>query len=239
MIGPLAFLALTGVAPGADSADARFATGERAPMLSDRVRDEWMLSLEGVTRVPLDVGAQIGFETPFGLRLFAGYAWVPEAYIGTITSIAASATNDSRARALLDSVEYSGRTIRATLGIRPFSRLGLYFDAGYAHVRLRAARDLPDLVVPGVIALRGGYEATSSLDLWVAELGYQFQLERRLVLAAALGMAGTLDAKTGITPVRGAPDDPAIHEGAREIDRSFEAYGYVPTLTLRLGFDLI
>ncbi|HEY3500305.1 MAG TPA: hypothetical protein VGK73_36690, partial [Polyangiaceae bacterium] len=71
-------------------------------------------------------------------------------------------------------------------------------------------------------------------------LGYQIQIQRRLVLAAGLGVVGTFDAATTITPVGGAPDDPTIRaEAVRRIDRSFEAYGYVPTLTLRIGFDLI
>ncbi|HEY3493920.1 MAG TPA: hypothetical protein VGK73_04510 [Polyangiaceae bacterium] len=223
--------------------DPRFDSGERSAARSERerdVRDQWLLSLEGVTRIPLDVGPQIGIETPFGLRLFGSYGWVPQAYIGTLTGIAANATNDARAASVLRLVEYSGNTARVTLGVRPFRKLGFYVDAGYAHVRLNASRDLPDIDIPGVVVLRGGYRATTGLDLWVAELGYQIQIQRRLVLAAGLGVVGTLDAATTITPVGGAPDDPTIRaEAVRRIDRSFESYGYVPTLTLRIGFDLI
>jgi hypothetical protein len=214
-------------------------TRERAPILSDRVRDEWLLALEGVTRAPIDVGVQAGVEAPFGLRLFGGYAWVPQVYIGTLMDIAASAAGDSRARMVLDSVDYSGRTLRVMLGVRPFSRLGLYLDAGYANVRLKASRVIPELLVPGVVLPRGGYRATTDLDLWVIELGYQLQFSRRFVLAAALGVTGTLDARTGIVPTGGAPNDPALRDGARQVDSAFERYGYVPTLTLRLGFDLI
>lgn len=247
VFAPLALCLFTAGAPAnlnavsSDMRDPRLDSGEqKSPEASDRVRDQWLLSLEGVTRIPVDVGVQAGVETPFGLRLFASYGWVPQAYIGALTGIAANATDDVRARLLLDSVDYSGHTTRITIGVRPFRRLGLYLDAGYAHVRLNAARDLPDIDIPGVVVLRGGYRATTGLDLWVAELGYQAELGRRLVLGAGVGVVGPIDAKTTITAVNGAPDDPAIRADAvRTVDRSFERYGYVPTLTLRLGFDLI
>jgi hypothetical protein len=232
---PLLLAGIGNPAPG----DGASRTGERGAWPPERVRDEWLLSIEGVTHVPLDIGAQLGLETPFGLRLFAGYGFVPEVYMGALTGIAASATADPRASLLLDSVEYSGRTARVLLGVRPFPKLGLYLDAGYIHVRLNAARDLPDLALPGVPPLRGGYRASSGLDLWTAELGYQLEWKRRLVLAAALGVAGTIDSRTSITPTGGAPNDPAISEGARQVDRAFERYGYLPMLTLRVGFDLL
>jgi hypothetical protein len=213
--------------------------GERAPIISEKARDAWMVSLEGVSRAPIDLGVQAGVEMPFGLRVFAGYGWVPDLYIGTVTGIAASASEDPRARLVLNGSDYSGRTLRVLLGVRPFPRLGFYVDAGYANARLNASRTIPELLVPGIVLPRGGYRASTELDLWVAEVGYQHLFSRRLVLAAALGVTGTLGARTGITPTGGAAIHPSLAEGARQVDRAFERYGYVPTLTLRIGFDLI
>jgi len=219
--------------------DAANEDGERKPLFSDRVRDGWMFAVEGVTHAPIDVGVQAGVEMPFGLRVFGGYGWMPQAYIGTLTGIAASAANDSRVTTVLDAVDYSGRTARVTLGIRPFRKIGLYLDAGYAHATLDASRALPQIEIPGYGTLRGSYQSHTGLDLWLVEVGYQLQFARRLVLAAGLGVTGTLDAKTTITAVGGAPTDPMIAEVAEEVDRAFETYGFVPTLTFRLGFDLI
>jgi hypothetical protein len=214
--------------------------GERKPLFSDRVRDGWLFAIEGVTHAPIDVGVQAGLETPFGLRVFGGYGWVPEAYIDTLTGIAASATDDSRILDVLDSAQYSGRTARVTVGVRPFRKLGLYLDAGYAHASLEASRALPQIEIPGYGTLRGGYRLRTSLNLWVVEIGYQLQIARRLVLAAGLGATGTLDAETTIAAVGGAPTDAGIAaEASRRVDRAFESYGTVPTLTLRIGFDLI
>ena len=64
---------------------------EASASTSTRVRDDWMLSLEAVTRVPIDAGGQIGFETPFGLRLFGGYGWVP--YVDVLTGIVVSSSD--------------------------------------------------------------------------------------------------------------------------------------------------
>jgi hypothetical protein len=225
-----------GVAPEPAASE----TGERKPLFSDRVRDGWLFSLEGVTHAPIDVGVQAGLEMPFGLRVFGGYGWVPEAYIDTLTGIAARATDDARIIEVLDSAHYSGRTARVTIGIRPFRRLGLYLDAGYAHASLEASRALPQIEIPGYGTLRGGYRMKTGLDLWVVEVGYQVQIARRLVLAAGLGATGTLDARTTIAAVDGAPADADIAaEASRRVDRAFETYGTVPTLTLRIGFDLI
>lgn len=240
MAGRIAWLLFPLALSSTAAAQAPADTGvERRPVPSDRVRDAWTLSIEGVTHAPLDIGAQIGVEAPFGLRLFGGYGWVPEAFIGTVTGIAANATSDVRARLVLDSAEYSGRIARVTLGLRPFSKLGFYFDAGYAHVQLSGTREIPDLSSPGVAQPLGGYMAKSSLDAWVLEFGHQFRFGRRMLFGAGLGVIGTLNARTRIVPTGGAPDDPLLLEGARQVDSAFERYGYVPTLTLRLGFDLI
>lgn len=245
MFAKIALLLVTAAAPesddlGAVSSPPEVQLDDERDTSSDRIRETWLLSLEGVTRIPLDIGVQVGVEAPVGLRLFASYGWVPPAYIGTLTGIAANATREPEVQQWLREVEYSGQTVRVTLGVRPFPKLGFYVDAGYAHAWLNATRDLPPLAIPGVVVKGGGYHATTGLDLWVAELGYQLQLEQRLVLAAGLGIVGTFDSATTIKPVGGAPDDPSIRtEAARRVDRAFESYGYVPTLTLRVGFDFI
>jgi hypothetical protein len=79
-----------------------------------------MLSLEGVTHAPLDMGFQLGLETPQGIRLFGGYGWVPGAYMNLLTGIAANASGNSYARALLDVARYTGHTWRVQAGYRPF-----------------------------------------------------------------------------------------------------------------------
>ena len=94
--------------------------------------------------------------------------------------------------------------------------------------------------VPQLEALGGGYQARTALDLWLLEIGYQGQVGGRLVLGVAVGCMGTFGSSTRIVAVDGAPTDNAIlTSAANQADTALQKYGYVPTLTLRLGFDLI
>jgi len=203
-------------------------------------RAAWMLSLEAVTHAPVDMGAELGLETPQGLRVFAGYGFVPSAYMSLLTGIAASASSDSYARTLLEDARYSGKTWRVQVGWRPFRKLGLYADVGYSRLNARGDWDLSSSDVPQLAALGGGYQARTALDLWLLEVGYQGQLADRLVLGVALGCMGTFGSSTTIAAVNGAPTDNALlTSAASQADAALQKYGYVPTLTLRLGFDLI
>jgi hypothetical protein len=204
-----------------------------------RRREAWILSLEGVTHAPVDIGAQLGIETPPGIRLFAGYGWVPQAYMDLLTGVAASASGNSYAQALLEEADYTGRTWRIQIGLRPLRRLGVYGDFGYAQLRAKGSLDLSSTSVPALAALGGGYRADTKLDMWLLELGYQAQFADRVMLALALGVMGTVEATTTIRSVQGAPNSKLLGDAARQGDSALESYGIVPTLTLRLGFDFI
>lgn len=208
--------------------------------VAQKRRRAWMLSVEGVTHAPIDMGLQVGLETPQGLRLFGGYGWVPGSYMNLLTGIAANASGNAYAQTLLNDGKYDGRTWRVQVGWRPFRAIGLYGDVGYARLSAKGALDLASSGVPQLAALGGGYEANTRLDMWLVELGYQGEIADRLVLGLALGAMGTFDATTRITAVNGAPTNSEIlNAAATQADTALEKYGVVPTLTLRLGFDFI
>jgi hypothetical protein len=204
-----------------------------------RLRERTILSIEAVTHAPVDVGIQAGYEAPFGLRLFGGYGWVPRPFISAVTDVAASAIGDSRARSVLSQGEYGGNTWRVQAGLRPFSGLGLYLDAGYSKVMVDGSLELSDSGVRELEGFDGGYTASLDLDMWLVELGYQGQIFERIVVGSALGVMRTMRSTTIVTPTDGAPTSASVNEATQEIDRAIESYGFVPTLTLRLGVDLI
>jgi hypothetical protein len=195
----------------------------------------WMLSLEGVGNAPVDLGAQVGLETPFGLRVFAGYGWIPAASLRWLegTSIA-----DGAASATVDVADAAGHILRVKVGFRPFSRLGLYLDAGYARADLAANVDVTGAVT-NLGSVSGGYSASSSVDLWLVELGYQWLLERRLVVGLGLGFMGTIDARTTITPIGAAVNSSALGVAQTAVNGALEGYGFIPTLSLRVGFNVL
>lgn len=198
----------------------------------------WLLSVEAVTHAPVDVGFQVGGETPFGLHVYAGLGWIPSSYAGLLRGIAASATSDPEAHALLEQADYTGNTWRIQLGIRPFKRVGLYLDAGYSHVSFSGSANLSESGDPMLVAIGGNYLSSTALDMWLVELGYLGEIENRLVLGAALGLMHTMDSSTTLTRTDGA-SSPIFGALASRADTAFESYGTVPTLTLRVGFDIL
>src|SRR5436190_405138 len=150
--------------------------GDDTPAAARRRRQAWLLSLEAVTHAPVDMGVQLGVETPQGLRLFGGYGFVPGMYIDVLTSIAGNAAGNSYGAALLKAARYQGHTWRVQAGLRPFRAIGLYGDLGYARLDATGALDLSSTGVPVLERLGGGYQAQTSLDMWLIELGYQGEI---------------------------------------------------------------
>ncbi len=212
---------------------------ERAASLrAQKFREQWLLSVEAVTHAPVDLGIQVTGRAPFGLRLSGGFGWVPSAYAGVLQGVAASANSDARAEALLREANYGGHTWRVQLGIQPFRQVGLYLDGGYARANLSGAVNLSDSQNASLAALGGSYVANTALDFWLVELGYQAELDR-LVVGAAFGLMGTIDSRTKLEQEDADAPQASFTELQNQMDRSFETYGYVPTLTLRLGVDLL
>jgi hypothetical protein len=215
-------------APGVARTDEQ--TGEQ------RKRDRWMLSLEGVVRAPSDVGFQAGVEVPYRLRFTAGFGFMPAEWI---TGFVAQATSDSRARAVLDLPSYRGTIWRTQLGYRPFKKLGLYFDAGYARATIHGSFELPPTLFGEDLDGQGSYAIDSSLDIWLFETGYQWQIARRAVFAAGLGVMSTFNANTRVSASAGAPESSEFTSGARQANDALERYGTIPFFTLRAGVDLL
>jgi hypothetical protein len=231
----VALLLLCGPALAAETAPS----ADRRSLAPPARLKDWTLSAEAVVHAPIDYGAQVGVETPFGLRAYGGYGVIPSAYGHAFSSLVSSTTSDARARALLGDLDFSGHIWRAAIGLRPFPKLGLYLDVGYARAGMNAglAVDSTDFAELG--ALSGGYALRSRLDLWFFELGYQARFGDRFLLGVGLGMIGTFDASTSVVAQGDAPRSAALSRVSQRVDDSFERYGYAPTLSLRAGFDFL
>jgi hypothetical protein len=140
----------------------------------------------------------------------------------------------------LSDLDFSGHIWRASLGIRPFQGLGLYLDVGYARADLNAGLAASSRELAELGDSSGGYALRSRLDLWFFELGYQARFVDRFIVGLGLGMTGTIGSSTGVVALGGAPRRSSLlSQAATRVDDSFNHYGYVPTLNLRLGFDFL
>lgn len=198
-------------------------------MEAERARSQWMWSVEGVTRAPVDMGVQTVLQTPVGLRLGAGYGVIPGAYLDFVTDAAAGESEQRAAASIFE----SGRALRLFAGVRPSSKLGLYGDVGLVRATLDGSWQQN--------GLPARYDITSRLNLWFAEVGYQGHVSRRLVLGVGLGVVGMMSATTEAVPNRslGASQQALTDEASASVDRQLEEFGLLPSLTLRLGFDLL
>ncbi|HVR19091.1 MAG TPA: hypothetical protein VMS65_05335 [Polyangiaceae bacterium] len=228
-------------------APTSFPAPERAPEVasspriderttSQRKRDQWMLSLEGVVHAPSDIGVQASVELPFRLRLSSGFGFMP---VKWLTAFVASTTSDEQAKAVLELPSYTGTIWRAELGFRPFRRVGFYVDTGYARATIHGSFRIPDTLLGEAIGVDGGYTVESSLDIWLLQAGYQWELANRAVLALGLGVMSTFHAETNITATGQAPTSSEFTRGAERANQAFERYGTIPFLTLRAGVDLL
>ncbi len=194
---------------------------------------EWMLSLEGVTHIPVDVGAQVVLETPGGFRLLAGYGFIPNAYIELVTP------SEKDGQKVEQSLYESGTAYRFGIGLRPSPSMGLYFDGGLIRASLNGSVTEPVGLTGSAV---GEYELSSKLSLWFVEAGYQGHLSERVVAGLGIGVMGTLDANSevsGSPKSVGSNSQALTDEAAAEVDRELESYGIVPTVTLRFGFDAL
>lgn len=217
-----------------------------------RVSRDWMLSLEGVTNAPVDVGVRVTAQAPFGARLSSGFGIIPGAYLSLINNaVAGTGAYDDRTAGIVDGSFDGGTSWRTQIGFRPFPRVGLYIDAGYALVNLSgnvygsdvAPDESVDLVIDGTSVRDAGYRVDTTLHLWLVELGWQGRIFDKVVLGMALGVMGTLSASTSAEPNFSQGSSLPVRTLSRhytsEVDAVLEKYGYIPTLTLRVGYDVL
>lgn len=209
---------------------------------SENFRDQWMVALSVATHAPIDLGLELTVETPIRLRFLAGLGYVPSGYLSIITGalVGADALNDE-ARTLIEDGFESGRAWRLGIGIRPFKNFGAYLDGGFSHLSVSGSVDANEARELTGARLSTSYKVKSSLSAWFLELGYQGLIAERVLLAFGFGVVRATNSRTSADPT-GQPsaterlfDDAATNTA----DDAIEKYGIIPTLNLRLGFDVI
>jgi hypothetical protein len=124
------------------------------------------------------------------------------------------------------------------IGVRPFTAAGLHVDFGYARLNLDGALDLASSGVAALESLGGTYQAHTTIDTWLVEVGSQFEAWG-VVFGFAVGLMRTFSAHTTLSTATGSSANTLLGPAAQQTDAALKTYGYVPTLTLRLGFDLL
>ncbi len=205
--------------------------------------DEWMFSLEAVTNLPIDVGGRVTLQSPSRVRLSTGFGAVPNSYLGIISRFfdGSSAYEDLVGdRAAID---FGGGTSwRTQIGLQPLPNRGLYLDAGYSLTNVKG-RVYADNEAQSPGASDESYALRTRIHFWFLEAGWQARLDSGWLLGLGLGVMGAANARTSVDPTAADGRTPAEIEAGKEAVKKFDDKvrdkGYLPTLTLRVGHDLI
>ncbi len=210
-----------------------------------------MFSLEAVTNAPVDIGGRVTIEAPFRVRLSMGFGAIPGAYVGLINdALATAGAYDGFVARSVDAAFNRGTSWRSQIGLRPFKNSGFYLDGGYAVITLQGRLSGSDVAamaanfdVDTTGIDQGAYELETEVRMWAAEMGWQGQLNDGLVFGIGIGVLGTLSSKSLVRTSSEAgssgPQGLATTAAVAFLDQQIETYGYLPTLTVRLGYDLL
>jgi hypothetical protein len=206
------------------------------------------LTAELLTDAPALVGARVAVELPHRLRGSLAVGVMPGPYVDLVNEVAIAIGGYDQATAdLLKATLDSSLVLRTHVGWRPIEDWGLYFDVGYTLATLggglsgaeaiaAASGQMPPSDAQGTRA----FDATSTLHLLDAEIGWRWWLDSGLTLRAALGFMGTVAASSSIRPDF-TPRAPAVIEsfttaGEVYLDDVYTSYVFSPVITLAAGW---
>lgn len=211
--------------------------------------NDWHLSLEGKTDVPLHIGTQVVLEMPFGIRLSTALGVLPSFYLNMVNSVMVSTgVYNSATGQLLKNTLSSGLVWRIHLGWRPVRSSGFYFEVGYGLITLRgrpgtkeviksAVTELPDRFLQ---TLGESWEIDSTLHMLDLELGWRWLVWKdRLVIRLSLGFAGTFSAFSSAKPAGFIQQsNPEIFGGIieRALNKIYQSYIFTPTVGFGVGY---
>jgi hypothetical protein len=209
----------------------------------------WKLSVEAGTDFPVSVGARVGAELPYRLRLSTSLGWLPRPYLRAINNVLVEAgAYDEPTADLIENGLQSSLVWRTHVGWRPFAGAGFYIDAGYGLLALggetRAGEVLVALVgidLPiDVDELGGDYTVDSLLHMVDVELGWQWEVRERWTVRAAVGGALTFKSAATVEPDF-EPAVPAVTNlftslAEGELNRVYQRYVRLPVVSLSVGY---
>lgn len=218
--------------------------------LEKKNEPHWGVRLEANTDFPLGVGGRLGIISPWRLYLTASVDAMLPAYAQAVTGVAASAGYSRTKADYIQHALQGSLSWRAHLGWQPFATSGFYFEAGYGQLALGGQVNPEDALVSILHIDPPASDTTADRQYYVRalvqqvdlELGWRWKLgeQSHWSIRAALGGTVTLQSKTQVEP-RFAPSDTAAvdaftQQNATKADGYFQKYGYLPSLSLSVGY---
>jgi hypothetical protein len=169
---------------------------------------------------------------------------MPSAYVDAIHGMAGY--NDATAH-LVKSALNSSILWRTHIGYRPFARHGFYVEGGYGLLAFGGGATSSEILtavtgraVVGADSGRHNYEASSTLHMVDAELGWEIPLSPALEVRAAAGGAFTAAASTTIRPafkpILPNVVDPFTTYAENDLDHVYASHACTPVLGVSAAY---
>lgn len=223
-------------------------TGARAEEAKDEKR--WAFRVEANTDFPLGAGARVGVISPWRVYLTTSVDALVPGYVqagnALGTRVASSYTQQKA-----DYIDHALRTSlawRTHVGWQPSATSGFYIEAGYGLLALGGQTNVEDALITvlrltpleGEEALERQYRVRAQLHQLDLELGWRWKLGTAWSVRAGIGSTVTLDSNSHVEPRYEPSNSLAVEAFSRlaenKIDTYAEKYGYLPTLSLSVGY---
>ncbi len=209
----------------------------------------WHADLEGLTDIPVQVGARISALLPFGIRASTSLGVFPAGYAELINHLAtATGLYGEKTADLILTVLTNSLVWRTHLGWQPFSGRGPYVDLGYGLVVLGGALG-SEVVLSEITKLPSppsglfsdhNYQISSTLHMLDIEVGWSFLVGQGWVIRTGLGFTATVAARTQIepdfVPILSSPVEEFCRDEEKSLNEIYRTHVLMPTLTLAVGY---
>lgn len=176
---------------------------------SPALADDWHLTAELGTDVPVQIGAKAVVEAPNRLRLSTSVGIMPGAYVDLINSAAESFEWYGEPTAKLLEIMLQNTIVwRTHVGWRPWAEYGFYFEAGYglavatgSTVDQQSLSEASGATAPTTMSGQStDFESSATLHMIDVETGWQWNIWESVWLRTALG--GTFTVSSSATVER-------------------------------------
>ena len=215
------------------------------------------LRIEGVTEVPLLVGAGFLFESKRRFRLKSSLGVMPKGYVRMSNNLIQNVVDGYPDAATIVIEQGIDESIvwRSQVGVRPFRRAGLYLHTGYTLLGFQGSTTGVELSAAAAALNNDQGELVQSMDaervalgsrlhMVDAELGWDFRLGDKAHLRFGLGWAYTFYSKTRVTADFG--EDSAMDTDQQELfeevsgkylDAIYREFVHPPSVALAFGLN--